>query len=195
MRKLLAAMRKEFLLLIRDKVGLAILFIMPMVLIFVMTLIQDAAFKTLNEEGIPLLILNEDQDTLGQRIVDGLKSTDLISCHDRLEGKELNRDELYKAVQQGNYLIGIIIPKGATDALRDNVENLVNESLGEAAGNETASVEIEIVIDPIASKSFVVSVTSQLREFISSVKTRTMFQVFNTKIAALMPEGTEVKTE
>lgn len=195
MRKLLAAMRKEFLLLIRDKVGLAILFIMPMVLIFVMTLIQDAAFKTLNEEGIPLLLLNEDQDTLGQRIVEGLKSTDLISCHDQLEGKELNRDALYKAVQQGDYLIGIIIPKGSTDALRDNVENLVKESMGEESTNETASVEIEIVIDPIASKSFVVSVTSQLREFISSVKTRTMFQVFNAKIAALLPEATEIQKE
>ena len=51
--KLLATVKKEALLLLRDKVGLSILFLMPMALIFVMTLIQDAAFKTINEKGIP----------------------------------------------------------------------------------------------------------------------------------------------
>jgi hypothetical protein len=62
--KLLASIRKEFLLLIRDKVGLSILFLMPMVLVFVMTLIQDAAFKTLNEKGIPIIFVNNDKDSL-----------------------------------------------------------------------------------------------------------------------------------
>ena len=46
LHKLLATVKKEVLLLLRDKVGLSILFIMPMVLIFVMTLVQDSAFKT-----------------------------------------------------------------------------------------------------------------------------------------------------
>lgn len=63
--KLLATVRKEALLLLRDeKVGLSILFIMPMVLILVMTLIQDAAFRTMNEKGIPVVIVNEDNDSL-----------------------------------------------------------------------------------------------------------------------------------
>ena len=56
--KLIATIKKETLLLLRDKVGLSILFLMPMVLIFVMTLIQDAAFKTINEKGIPIIFVN-----------------------------------------------------------------------------------------------------------------------------------------
>ena len=43
--KLIAAIKKEALILLRDRIGLSILFIMPMVLIFVMTLIQDSAFQ------------------------------------------------------------------------------------------------------------------------------------------------------
>mgnify|MGYP003895743423 CR=1 FL=1 len=38
------------------------------------TLIQDAALRTFNEEGIPLLVVNEDQDSLGFRIEAGLKN-------------------------------------------------------------------------------------------------------------------------
>ena len=59
--KLTATIKKETLLLLRDKVGLSILFLMPMILIFVMTLIQDAAFKTINEKGIPIIFVNNDK--------------------------------------------------------------------------------------------------------------------------------------
>ncbi len=194
MRKLSAAMRKEFLLLIRDKIGLAILFVMPMVLIFVMTLIQDTAFRTLNEEGIPLLVVNEDQDSLGFRIENGLKTSDLVAYHNEINGKKATRDELYEAVKKGKFLIGIVIPKGTTKTIQEEVKRLVDESLGEDVSNvQVTSTEIEMVIDPIASKSFVTSVTSQLREFISTVKTRIMFETFNAQIAEFIPDDLEVK--
>ena len=194
MRKLIAAMKKEFLLLIRDKMGLSILFIMPMVLIVIMTLIQDAAFRTLNEEGIPLLIVNEDQDSLGFRIENGLKSSDLVAFHNEIDGKRATRDELYQAVKKGKFLIGIIIPKGTTRAIQEDVKRLVDQSLGEDVSNYIqTSTEIEMVIDPIASKSFVTSITSQLREFISTVKTRVLFETFNAQIADLIPGEMDIK--
>lgn len=193
MRKLIAAMKKELLLLIRDKIGLAILFIMPMLLIFVMTLIQDTAFRTLNEKGIPLLVVNEDQDTLGFRIENALKNSDLVTFSNSIDGKKATRKELYKAVKEGRYLVGIIIPKGTTIAIQKNVRKLVDESLGEDVSDvKNESKEIELVIDPIASKSFVTSITSQLREFISTMRTRIMFETFNAQIAELIPDGTMV---
>ena len=82
MRRLIAAMKKEVLLLIRDKIGLSILFIMPMVLITVMTLIQDAAFSNINEEGVPVVFINNDQDTLGNRIEAGLKQAEMVKFFD-----------------------------------------------------------------------------------------------------------------
>ncbi len=194
MRKLLAAMRKEFILLIRDKLGLSILFIMPMLLIFIMTLIQDAALRTLNEEGIPVLVVNEDQDSLGFRIENGLKSSDLVAFHNEINGKRATRDELYQAVKEGKFLIGIVIPTGTTKTIQEDVKRLVGESLGEDVSQlKSTTTEIELVIDPIASKSFVTSITSQLREFISSVKTRVMFETFNAQINELMPEDMRVE--
>ena len=194
MRKLIAAIKKEFLLLIRDKMGLSILFIMPMVLIVIMTLIQDTAFRTLNEEGIPLLVVNEDQDSLGSRIESGLKSSDLVAFHNEIDGKRATRDELYQAVKKGKFLIGIIIPKGTTRAIQEDVKRLVDQSLGEDVSNyKQTSTELEMVIDPIASKSFVTSVTSQLREFISTVKTRVLFETFNAQIAELIPDDIDFK--
>ena len=183
-------MKKEMLLLVRDKIGLAILFLMPMVLIFVMTLIQDSAFRTINEEGIPIVFVNEDQDTLGLRIEQGLREVEICSFEDEIDGRRATRKSVKKAVKEGKFLVGIIIPEGATQAIRNNVENIVLQSIG--SYNETKadelSAEILLIIDPVASKSFVISITSQLREFISSAKTRLMFETFNTQITEIIPD-------
>ena len=167
--KLLASVKKEALLLLRDRVGLSILFIMPMVLIFVMTLVQDSAFKTINEKGIPVILVDNDQDSLGKQIKQGLKSNDLVSLSDNIDGKTATVELAQKAISEGKFLIGIVIPKSATEAIRKNVTVLVNETLSSdsVAGKNTSekqdSVEIIIMIDPVAKKSFLLSVTSRLR--------------------------------
>ena len=190
MRRLLAAMKKEMLLLVRDRMGLGILFVMPMVLIFVMTLIQDAAFRTLDEQGIPIVIVNNDQDSLGNRIEQGLRNSDLCLFHNEVDGQPATEDNIVNAVKEGKFVIGIVIPEGATQAIVDNVGTIVSASIGmdELPTNDTETAEIIIVIDPVATKSFVTSVTSQLREYISSVRTRIMFETFDKEIAEIIPD-------
>ncbi|MDF2437926.1 MAG: ABC-type multidrug transport system, permease component [Bacteroidota bacterium] len=190
--KLKAAIIKEFLLLIRDRVGLAILFIMPMILIFVMTLIQDSAFKTLNEKGIPIIVVNNDPDSLGTDIENGLRASELCTVYDSVDGKPATEELAMKAVAEGQFLVGIVIPKGATEAVRKNVTQLVEQTLSTdsilSKSTLPDSVEIKIFIDPITKKSFIASVTSSLREFISGVKTKIMFRTFADQIEELIPD-------
>jgi ABC-2 type transport system permease protein len=192
--KLLATIKKEMLLLVRDKVGLSILFVMPMVLIFVMTLIQDSAFKTMNEKGIPIVFVNNDKDSLGVQIEAGLRNNQLCDFSDSIEGRPATAEGAMKAVSEGKFLVGIIIPANATAAIRKNVAQLVSETLN---GEDSAlqklnqlqdSVEISILIDPVAKKSFLSSVTSNLHEFISEIKTKIMFQSFAEQIQDVIPD-------
>lgn len=200
LHKLLATVKKEVLLLLRDKVGLSILFIMPMVLIFVMTLVQDSAFKTMNEKGIPVVFIDNDKDSLGIQIERGLKANDLCYLSDSIDGKPASVETAQKAVQEGKFLVGIVIPKGATEAIRKNVTELVNQTLnGEdsaihKSAGKTDSVEITILIDPVAKKSFLISMTSNLREFISEVKTKIMFQTFSEQVAEIIPDKQNAPT-
>lgn len=192
LKKLIASIRKEILILLRDKVGLSILFIMPMVLIFVMTLIQDSAFKTLNERGIPIVFVNEDNDSLGYAIQNGLSHSDLCDFNDSINGKLATIEDAKNAVADGKFLVGIVIPKGATEAIRKNVSVLVQETMATDAIDDAISindsVSITIFIDPVTKKSFLTSITSSLREFISVVKTKIMFQTFSDQIAELIPD-------
>lgn len=191
--KLWATIKKETLILIRDKVGLSILFIMPMVLILVMTLIQDSAFRTLNEKGVPIVLVDNDKDTLGISILDGLKKTTMCDLRDSIDGKPATTESAKKAVAEGKFLVGIIIPEGATKAIRKNVSGLISETLpidslviNPASAND--SINITLFIDPVTKKSFITTVTSNLHEFISTVKTKIMFQTFSEQIAEIIPD-------
>jgi ABC-2 type transport system permease protein len=194
MNKLLACIKKEILLLVRDRVGMLILFLMPMVLIFVMTLIQDSAFKSINEKGIPIVYVNDDLDSLGSMIEFGLRNNDLCAYNDSIDGQPATPETARKAVAEGRFLVGIIVPKNATKAIRSNVIELVNETMAleeEVVDKNQVlpdSVQITIFIDPVAKKSFLTSITSNLREFISEVKTKIMFQAFSDQIAEVVPD-------
>jgi len=190
LHKLLATVKKEILLLLRDRVGLSVLFLMPVALILVMTLIQDSAFKSINEKGIPVIFVNNDHDSLGNNIEQGLRSNELCYVSDSIDGKPASSESAMKAVSEGKFLLGIVIPKGATAAIRKNVAVMVNETMNgpDTLHKPQDSIEISIVIDPVAKRSFLSTVTSNLREFISEVKTKIMFETFSEQIAGVIPD-------
>lgn len=192
MKKLIAAIIKETLILRRDKIGLSILFIMPIVLIVVMTLIQDAAFHTIEEKGIDVVFVNNDQDDLGSTILAGLDQSSLCNITDSIDGKPATFESAKAAVAKGQFLIGIVIPEKATQKIKDNVGDLVSQSMGisDVLESNTDSVEITLFIDPVAKNSIIVSVLSNIREFIAGVKTKIMFETFSEQMSELLPEGT-----
>ncbi len=196
MYKIVAAIKKEILILIRDRVGLAVLFVMPMILIFVMTLIQDSAFKSLNEKGIPIVVVDEDKDTLGLSIKKGLHASELCVVFDSIDRVPATIEAAKKAVADGTFLVAIIIPEGATTAIRKNVSEIVRNAMSmddvKAINSNTDSVNIQIIIDPVTKKSFIASISSSLREYISSIKTQIMFKTFTDEIAELLPEKKEI---
>lgn len=194
--KLLASIKKETLILLRDKIGLSILFAMPMVLVFLMTIVQDSAFRSMNEQGIPIVVVDNDADTLGVSIKKGLQQSKLCVVSDKINGELATTESARKAVSEGKFLIGIVVPKGATNAIRKNVEQLVlsvlpsEDSLAKASSEPPDSVQLLLFIDPVTKTSFVSTVTSNLHEFISIVKTKIMFQTFSQQIADLIPNNT-----
>ena len=69
MRTYLSVCRKEMLLLLRDKAGLAMLFIMPMVLILISSLMQESGWGELTKDPkVDLLFVDNDDDSLGYKI-------------------------------------------------------------------------------------------------------------------------------
>src|ERR1700744_2970975 len=185
MYRLLATCIKECKLLIADKTGIAILFVMPILLVVIMTLIQNEAYKSLTNSSIPVLLVNNDQDSLGLAIENGFKEYPV--CELTLDHGEKYKTsaDIKKQLVEGKFLIALVIPKNATAILRGDVENIMNSLLDKTrlSGKNPDQVNIEIIIEPTANKAFVVAITSRLKEFMAAVKTKVLFEIMSEKIS------------
>ena len=68
MRKYLAATKKELLLLLRDKTGLLLLFLMPSVLVIVITLVQENVLELSGQHQTELLLNDEDHGPFAEAL-------------------------------------------------------------------------------------------------------------------------------
>jgi len=109
--KLYQSIRKELLLLKRDIGGVIILFVMPLVLIITVTLIQDSAFKTVNDTKIPILLVNNDNGKVAQEVFENLAKSDVFSVVTKIDAIPLTEAVAKEAVFAGKYQLAIVIPK------------------------------------------------------------------------------------
>jgi ABC-2 type transport system permease protein len=186
MLRLTSTIRKELLILLRDRGGLAILFLMPMAMITIMALIQDAPFKDYQELKIPLLLSNKDTSTLGKTIEQGLKSSKIFE----ITSTDKNEKDVKQSVKGGDYEIGIIIPQNATQLLNSKVNGFVSEKLKavgmvdstEIINAPTADLDLVIFFAPGTKKSFKVSILSTLKQFTSKLETQTLLEYFTKEL-------------
>src|ERR1035437_1075006 len=124
MKTLLHLLYKDFLLLIRDKAGLLLLFVMPVVLVLIMTSLQEGVFSVETNTNMPLLVINDDCDSIGNTMENVLRKSDVFDTHTAKDVDSLmNEDDLKKLIANGNYVVGIYIPDSTTARFTDNFKN------------------------------------------------------------------------
>ena len=173
MRKILATIYKEWILTRRDVAGFMLLFLMPAVLIVVMAMVQDAPFKDYQEMRFELLIADHDNGSIAQSIKDGLKESGNFVITDSINGEPVTGAQLKDLLQQGDYKVGIVIPKGAT-AEMVNAANLVANSISEKLGLGSMpsrevrdSLYIRMYFDPAAKPTYRMAVGFALDKLIT----------------------------
>ncbi len=72
MRKLLAVVWKELLLLLRDRGGVAILFVMPTAMVMITTLVQEDALRAVRGGRTTVLVAVTAGDSFGDAVSRGL---------------------------------------------------------------------------------------------------------------------------
>ncbi|RFS24651.1 ABC transporter permease [Chitinophaga silvatica] len=178
MLRLLATIRKEWQLLLRDKTGIILLFVMPVVLITVMALIQDAPFKDYQDIKFDLLTVDNDHGKLGAFVKEGLAKSGQFNIIDSIDGKPLTEDEARKLVNVGKYKISIIVPKGSTAEIVSNANRIVNDitkRMGIPGSLPVKlrpdSLHVTIYFDPAAKKAFKSAIHQAVDNFLTQVET------------------------
>ena len=186
MYKLWASTYKELLLLIRDLGGIAILFIMPLLLLIVITLVQDSTFKTISDIKIPVLLVDNDKGEISKSILENLSESNSFEIL-----KKTSEEEAKDAVFSGKYKLAIVIPENLSVSLQKKVDQNVDGILSKFGLEEdTLAVEKEIIpqkevrlyFDPATQTSFKSSVKNGIDKMISKIETQSIYKAFQTEL-------------
>jgi len=195
MKKLLYSLYKEYKVLVRDRAAMGIMFIMPMALVFVVTIIQDTTFKSVNETSVPLLLVDKDHDSLSVQLERALKQTKFFD----VQKQDIDQEEARELIASGKYLIGIFIPEKSTTRLREKASQRISK-LFPAEDTllsvvDTASLQLKLYFDPITKQSFKVSISGAIGRIVSALEMQSMVDVLKVEMKDLMPSSEEVTLE
>lgn len=129
--KLWQCVVKEFKLLFRDIGGLITLFIMPVILVVVVTSIQDSTYQSFSASKIPVLWIDHDQDSISLHVKKELEASQSFSLITTENNKAITEVTAKELVFKGKYQMAIVIPKNLTSDLnikvRQNVDGILDE--------------------------------------------------------------------
>ncbi|MFT5726871.1 MAG: ABC-2 type transport system permease protein [Desulforhopalus sp.] len=146
MFKIITAAGKELILLKRDRAGLVVLFLMPALLVIVITLVQENVMELTGQKNTQLLLLDLDEGTLGHSL-----SQRLITEHIEIvswDKQRKNSADVQAAVAGGKYQVGLIIPAGSSAHMRETTEQLFQKSSQQEKGQLTARLSMDVFFDP-----------------------------------------------
>ena len=170
--KTLATIYKEFLLLIRDPGGLALIFIMPLALVIVMALVQDAPFRDYQEVKLDVLFVDQDADSLSAKVKQAFDSSPNVNLVVKTDTAEVK-----KLVQAGAFKAAIVIPANSSETLREKTKQLIievfsNFGLAEASKDsvDMNAIGIKILFDPAIKSNYKQTLTGGVQKIIAGIQ-------------------------
>ncbi|MEP0263961.1 ABC transporter permease [Dokdonia sp.] len=186
MHKLIASIYKEILLLSRDIGGIAILFIMPLVLIVTITLIQDSTFKTVVPVKIEILLVDNDKGSVSEIMIAGLEDTNSFKII-----KINSEEEAENLVSKGKYQLAIVVPEKLSSDLEKKINQNVTtifEKIGLSDSTDVSKEifskkEVKLYFDPATQFAFKNSVKNGIDKIISKIETQSIYAAFQKEIS------------
>ncbi|MBP7101894.1 MAG: ABC transporter permease [Bacteroidales bacterium] len=194
MKTFLSLLYKDFLLLLRDKAGLFLLFVMPLSLVLIMTSMQDGMMKSVINTNVSLLLLNNDKDSLGNAIEKELQKSDIFQMQ---SAKELDscmtEEDLINLIAKGEYLIGIYIPDSMTYLFIEEYKNALFQAfMGQQISQDTVQkMKLSVYLDPTVKPSVHSSLMSNIRAFFMEIQNRFSLKVISKMLETI--SGNKIK--
>ncbi len=161
MLKIITTTAKEFLLLLRDRTGLLVLFLMPAILVVVITLVQENVMELTGQKKTQVLLLDLDQGDLGRSLQTQLKTGNLeLVVWDE---KQKDMADIQAAVAGGDYQVGIVIPKDASSRFKETTARLFQQGKGTEIPPDSMTIPLHLFIDPGIMAGLRSGVTAQLQ--------------------------------
>lgn len=176
MKKYWASVQKEIILFLNDKVGLLLMYLMPILLVFIITIVQNSAFQLVSENRLDVLVVNKDNGSQGDSLIDMLQRSGSFRVE---EANELKFKELKRETIDRKKLIAIWLPPEFTTEMDAQAGQLSNKMLSEFGAVEkdsnlipTRQTAIRVFYDPVLQENFRLTLMSSLSTLLEGLQNK-----------------------
>lgn len=194
MGKWKASIMKELIQLISDRLGLIMLFVLPVLLVFIITIIQDSAYRIVNENNISLIVSNQDKGEIGDRLMSSLGESRMFS----IEEVDLNEAELKEDLLNSDHLIAVYIPEDFSTQLQTKSQLMSEKVMVELGVFEESTIkdngkplQLNMIYDPILQQNYCASIAGIMSSHLAILENELMIESIFSQMETPVPDGFE----
>ena len=159
---------------------------MPVILVIVITLVQQNVLSSIGETKTKVLFLDLDRKVVGPKIEETLSKSESLEVVKTLGGKAADVETARKAVAKGEFQFAVIVPEGVTKAFLDKAKEAAKKSVsvdkkktGPSAAKPVTVPDLEVYFDPMLGENVRRVITSALEKTILAIETDEKIKAFS----------------
>jgi ABC-2 type transport system permease protein len=182
MYKLWATILKDVQVLRRDRLGLTFMFVMPVLLVMIVTGMQSGTFELVNKNRLPLLVCNRDTGAASLQFIRAVDTMGLFEVHGipDTESEGMIRERLYRK----EALMAVVLPAAFSAQVTTRTKTLAGKALKSFGLDDSVSKNVAMVIDsplilyyhPVIQESFRRSAEGSLYSALQLVESRQLLK-------------------
>jgi ABC-2 type transport system permease protein len=196
MFKLWATIVKDVRVLLRDMVGISLMFVMPIILVVVVTGIQNSTFNLVNKNKLSILICNSDTGQASKQLIKSISKIGMFKVS--LVPADKGAQQMADAMHDNDAMLGVIIPSDFSRKVEAKSKNIAGKALTSfgLAGDSTKKVgdvdPLTLYYNPILQESLRLSVQGGIRSALQLVESReTLRSLYFSINEKQLPEALE----
>lgn len=180
MFKLWATIKKDFRILLRDRVGMMLMFVMPIILVVVATGIQNSTFQLVNKNKIAVLVCNQDTGKSGTELISDLNKIGMFSVKESLQNQP---SALINEMHHTDAMLGVVIPSNFSAQVMADANNAAGKALksfglqGDSAKKLSGVYPLKMYYNPMMDKSLQLSVKGAIQSVVQMVESRQTLRI------------------
>ncbi len=197
MFKLWSSIVKDAKLLLRDRVGLALIFGMPILLVIIVTSIQNSTFQLINKTKLNTILCNKDTGICSKQFITAIDKIGLFNITSVSAGA--SEQTIKETVKDKDAMVAIVIPANFTAALNGKAKAVTNKALESfglpADSNRSAPADLSPLIlyyQPMLQDAYRYSIDGALQSAIQITGSRaTLKQLYSSINGGALPADME----
>jgi len=178
MFKLWTSIKKDFRVLSRDKVGISLMFLMPIILVVVVTSIQNSTFQLVAKNKLPIVICNTDTGKSAEQFIESVNKIGMFTVTQTGKDKAIS---IAADMEDQDAMLGVVIPPTFSADVQKRAKNASDKAMAAFSGEDSLKTtpEAEVGLDaltlyynPVLQESLRFSIQGAIQSALQIVQTR-----------------------